>query len=313
MVWNESASQRSYTSHKDGGDRNRQNGGGSSSSQKPPRFQNQQAQRMHGAANSVGYHNQNESFQTWTNDTYHNSPQAWMGDNYHSNRNYGNYNARTDGHQGYNGEDYGASAGDHYQGRSNDGSRPARNQNRDSDRGSRNPKDGRTHQSDYYSNRDQGDRGGGGGHEKWKQMDGDDGRSHTGRGRPQSSGNLSNYDGSNNYRGGNKFDSSRGGSQDYGAKYVQSHRPGGHGSGREGNGPPPHQMYARDSKDGSVPNSSYPTDAKFNYSGYHQFTDGVAPSNQYIPDSKQWRWKEGDKCMAKYWEDNRVSFELNCS
>ncbi|XP_021916755.1 tudor domain-containing protein 3 isoform X3 [Zootermopsis nevadensis] len=28
------------------------------------------------------------------------------------------------------------------------------------------------------------------------------------------------------------------------------------------------------------------------------------PSNQYIPDSKTWQWHKGDKCMAKYWEDN---------
>lgn len=31
------------------------------------------------------------------------------------------------------------------------------------------------------------------------------------------------------------------------------------------------------------------------------------PSNQYIPDSKTWQWHKGDKCMAKYWEDNMVS------
>jgi hypothetical protein len=35
-------------------------------------------------------------------------------------------------------------------------------------------------------------------------------------------------------------------------------------------------------------------------------SDGL-PSNQYIPDSKSWQWHKGDKCMAKYWEDNMVS------
>jgi hypothetical protein len=34
------------------------------------------------------------------------------------------------------------------------------------------------------------------------------------------------------------------------------------------------------------------------------------PSNQYIPDSKSWQWHKGDKCMAKYWEDNMVSFVI---
>jgi hypothetical protein len=34
------------------------------------------------------------------------------------------------------------------------------------------------------------------------------------------------------------------------------------------------------------------------------------PSNQYIPDSKTWQWHKGDKCMAKYWEDNMVSFVM---
>jgi len=36
-------------------------------------------------------------------------------------------------------------------------------------------------------------------------------------------------------------------------------------------------------------------------------SDGSS-SNQYIPDSKSWQWHKGDKCMAKYWEDNMVSF-----
>jgi hypothetical protein len=35
-------------------------------------------------------------------------------------------------------------------------------------------------------------------------------------------------------------------------------------------------------------------------------SDGL-PSSQYIPDSKAWQWHKGDKCMAKYWEDNMVS------
>lgn len=38
-------------------------------------------------------------------------------------------------------------------------------------------------------------------------------------------------------------------------------------------------------------------------------SDG-SPSNQYIPDSKSWQWHKGDKCMAKYWEDNMVSFVI---
>ncbi|XP_046995133.1 tudor domain-containing protein 3 [Schistocerca americana] len=29
-----------------------------------------------------------------------------------------------------------------------------------------------------------------------------------------------------------------------------------------------------------------------------------SPSNHYIADNKVWRWQKGDKCMAKYWEDN---------
>jgi hypothetical protein len=36
-------------------------------------------------------------------------------------------------------------------------------------------------------------------------------------------------------------------------------------------------------------------------------SDGSS-SNQYVPDSKSWQWHKGDKCMAKYWEDNMVSF-----
>ncbi|PNF29887.1 hypothetical protein B7P43_G09446 [Cryptotermes secundus] len=39
-----------------------------------------------------------------------------------------------------------------------------------------------------------------------------------------------------------------------------------------------------------------------NYGGMDP-SDGL-PSNQYIPDSKSWQWHKGDKCMAKYWEDN---------
>jgi hypothetical protein len=38
-------------------------------------------------------------------------------------------------------------------------------------------------------------------------------------------------------------------------------------------------------------------------------SDGSS-SNQYVPDSKSWQWHKGDKCMAKYWEDNMVSFVI---
>ncbi|XP_063218195.1 tudor domain-containing protein 3 [Bacillus rossius redtenbacheri] len=28
------------------------------------------------------------------------------------------------------------------------------------------------------------------------------------------------------------------------------------------------------------------------------------PASQFLPDTKTWHWQKGDKCMAKYWEDN---------
>lgn len=45
--------------------------------------------------------------------------------------------------------------------------------------------------------------------------------------------------------------------------------------------------------------------------GYGGIVSSDGPSsNQYIPDSKSWQWHKGDKCMAKYWEDNMVSFVI---
>jgi hypothetical protein len=56
----------------------------------------------------------------------------------------------------------------------------------------------------------------------------------------------------------------------------------------------------------SSPYSSDVYSSNTNYGGMVP-SDGPA-SNQYIPDSKTWQWHKGDKCMAKYWEDNMVSF-----
>ncbi|XP_069677704.1 tudor domain-containing protein 3-like isoform X2 [Periplaneta americana] len=52
----------------------------------------------------------------------------------------------------------------------------------------------------------------------------------------------------------------------------------------------------------SPPYGSNVYSSNTNYGGMVP-SDGP-PSNQYIPDSKAWQWHKGDKCMAKYWEDN---------
>ena len=58
----------------------------------------------------------------------------------------------------------------------------------------------------------------------------------------------------------------------------------------------------------SPPYGSTAYSSNTSYSGIVS-SDGSS-SNQYIPDSKSWQWHKGDKCMAKYWEDNMVSFVI---
>ncbi|KAJ9597478.1 hypothetical protein L9F63_011663, partial [Diploptera punctata] len=50
----------------------------------------------------------------------------------------------------------------------------------------------------------------------------------------------------------------------------------------------------------SYGSSVYPTQTNFST----MVPSNIPPSNQYISDSKAWQWHKGDKCMAKYWEDN---------